>query len=280
MIQTHHHPSSTKGLSSLTTLLTTPTSSLLIDPPFLLPDALTTLTWITSLTPHPPTAIFLTHHHPDHFFSANPILSAFPSAKFYASPYVCTRINNEYDEKIKYWRSVLGEELVPAMPRRPEPYPFSFFVLGGKEDEEEVVVVLLGPVQGDCVDQTVFWIPGAKTVVAGDVVFGRSGHVWVEELESPALLEAWLKTLDMIEQLHPVKIIPGHMEAGWELNAEADLAHTRRYLRLFGEKVTYAPEKLGVREFIIDANSVLYCTSKQSPHLHDSKKYMLNLLRR
>ncbi|RAL01045.1 metallo-beta-lactamase domain protein [Aspergillus ibericus CBS 121593] len=255
MIQTHHHPSSTKGLSSLTTLLTTPTTSLLIDPPFLLPDALSTLSWISSLTPHPPSAIFLTHHHPDHFFSANPILSAFPNAKLYAAPYVLARINNEYDQKIKYWNEVLEDGLVPEVPRRPEPYPWSFFVLGGEKvgeegekGEGEEVVVLLGPVQGDCVDQTIFWIPGERTVVAGDVVFGRSGHVWVEELDSPALLEAWLKTLDMIEQLHPVKIIPGHMEAGWELDAEADLAHTRRYLQLFGEKVTYADKKLGVQE--------------------------------
>ncbi|PWY95111.1 metallo-beta-lactamase domain protein, partial [Aspergillus sclerotioniger CBS 115572] len=242
MIQTHHHPSSTSGLSSLTTLLTTPTTSLLIDPPFLLPDAQATLTWIKTLTPHPPVAIFLTHHHPDHYFSANPILSAFPEAKFYAAPYVLSRINNEYDQKRTYWPNALGEELVPATPRKPDPYPFSFFCLDGE------VVVLLGPVQGDSVEQTVFWIPGNRTVVAGDVVFGRSGHVWVEETESPKLLDAWLKTLDMIEQLHPVKIIPGHMEAGWELDAEADLAHTRRYLRLFGEKVTYASEKMGVKE--------------------------------
>lgn len=44
----------------------------------------------------------------------------------------------------------------------------------------------------------------------------------------------------MIDHLHPQKIIPGHMEEGWELDVKADLDHTRRYLRLFAEKVTYA----------------------------------------
>ncbi|GLA75118.1 hypothetical protein AtubIFM55763_006381 [Aspergillus tubingensis] len=234
MIQTHHHTSTPKGLSSITTLLTTPHASLLIDPPFLLKDAESTIHWIKSLTPHAPSAIFLTHHHPDHFFSANPILAAFPNAKFYAAPYVCARINAEYDQKIKYWPTVLGSDAVPAKPRKPDPYLSSFFMLDG------CPVVLMGPVQGDCVDQTVFWIPESRTVVAGDVVFGRSVHVWVEELESPALVQAWLKTLDMIDHLHPLKIIPGHMEAGWELDVKADLEHTRRYLRLFAEKVAYA----------------------------------------
>ncbi|GKZ22148.1 hypothetical protein AbraIFM66951_006999 [Aspergillus brasiliensis] len=232
MIQTHHRSSSPKGLSSITTLLTTPSASLLIDPPFLLADAYSTITWIKSLTPHAPSAIFLTHHHPDHFFSANPILAAFPDAKFYAAPYVCSRINHEYDQKVKYWPAVLGTDAVPAQPRKPDPYLSSFFLLDGSP------VVLLGPVQGDCVDQTVFWIPEIRTVVAGDVVFGRSVHVWVEELETPTLVQSWLKTLDMIDHLHPEKVIPGHMEEGWELDVQADLDHTRRYLRLFAEKVT------------------------------------------
>lgn len=172
MLQTHQHTSTPKGLSSITTLLTTPNASLLIDPPFLLTDAESTIHWIKSLTPHAPSAIFLTHHHPDHFFSANPILAAFPNAKFYAAPYVCSRINAEYDQKVKYWPTVLGSDAVPAKPSKPDPYLSSFFMLDGSP------VVLLGPVQGDCVDQTVFWIPECRTVVAGDVVFGRSVHVW------------------------------------------------------------------------------------------------------
>ncbi|PWY80658.1 Metallo-hydrolase/oxidoreductase [Aspergillus heteromorphus CBS 117.55] len=234
-IQIHHRCSSPTGLSSVTTLLTTPTSSLLIDPPFLLSDAHATLAWLRTLTTplSPLKAIFITHHHPDHFFSANPILAAFPAAKFYAAPYVRARIDAEYAQKVPYWAKVLGQENIPAAPQRPAPYPFSFFLLG----EEQEPVFLLGPVVGDCVDQTVFWIPGVRAVVAGDVVFGRSVHVWLEETETPALLSSWHSTLNLIASLNPVHIIPGHMEAGWELDAEADLAHTRRYLDLFAEKV-------------------------------------------
>ena len=70
----------------------------------------------------------------------------------------------------------------------------------------------------------------------------------VEEVETPALLHAWYKTLQLISMLDPVKIIPGHLERGWSLDARADLAHTRRYLDLFAEKVTYAETKPQVQD--------------------------------
>lgn len=172
-LQTYIHQSSEKGLSSVTTLITGSHRAVLIDPPFLLPDASAVLSWIAHTAPnHRLVAIFVTHHHPDHYFSANPILAAHPEATLYAAPYVCAGIEAEYDEKVVYWPSVLGKNLVPEKPTKPVPYPFSFFQLDGE------VVVLLGPVQGDSVDHTLFWIPGAKTVVCGDVVYARSTHVW------------------------------------------------------------------------------------------------------
>lgn len=38
--------------------------------------------------------------------------------------------------------------------------------------------MLLGPVQGDSVDHTLFWVPSERTVVCGDSVYARSNHVW------------------------------------------------------------------------------------------------------
>lgn len=70
-----------------------------------------------------------------------------------------------------------------------------------------------------------------------------TGICRVEEVETPQLLDAWVKTLDLIEALSPKTIIPGHLEEGWKLDAKADLEHCRKYLDLFGEKVTYARTK-------------------------------------
>ncbi|OMP86564.1 hypothetical protein BK809_0003734 [Diplodia seriata] len=243
-LKTHHHVSSAKGLSSVTTLITGPKSSILIDPPFLLPDAESVVAWIKKTAPNTElSAIFTTHHHPDHYFSANPILAAFPSARFLAAPYVCAGIEREYADKVAYWPAQFGaHNFSPDPPAKPQPYPFSFVSVDGD------VVVLIGPVQGDAVDHTLFWVPGEEggTVVAGDAVYARSTHVWAEEIETPAIHAAWLGTLDLIESLRPTKLIPGHIERGWEPDAQKDLAHTRAYLRLFDDKIQRAPRKPSV----------------------------------
>ena len=70
----------------------------------------------------------------------------------------------------------------------------------------------------------------------------------VEEIETPAILHAWYITLDLIDALNPTKIITGHIEQGWELNAKEDMAYMRKYLDLFSSKITNAKTKPTVDE--------------------------------
>lgn len=174
-LQTYHRSSSIKGLSSITTIIVGESEAVLIDPPFLIHDAQSVVHWVRDTTNKPLKAVFVTHHHPDHFFSANPILDAFPAAQFYAAPYVLAGINREYDDKVKYWPSVFGKDNVPEEPRKPEQFDFSFFLLQGNPDSP---VVLLGPLQGDSVDHTIFWMPTERTIICGDTIYGRSTHAW------------------------------------------------------------------------------------------------------
>ncbi|BGP29763.1 hypothetical protein JCM10296v2_001508 [Rhodotorula toruloides] len=191
---------------------------MLIDPPFLIPDAEDVITFIKEKTSLPLAAVFSTHHHPDHYFSANPILEAWPEASFYAAPYVCDGIDREYDDKI------------------------NFAVLPGNANSP---IILLGPVIGDTVDHCMFYLPREKVTITGDCMYGRTTHVWAAEIETPAFLEAWRNILDLIDGLDVQRIIPGHLEsaAGLELDANADLEHNRKYLDLFATKITYAEKK-------------------------------------
>jgi glyoxylase-like metal-dependent hydrolase (beta-lactamase superfamily II) len=98
--------SSEKGLSSVTTLIVGSHAAAVIDPPFLIPDANAVVEFIKQKTELPVVAVFCSHHHPDHYFSANPILEAWPESKFYAHAYVRAGIDREYDEKVVYWPKV------------------------------------------------------------------------------------------------------------------------------------------------------------------------------
>lgn len=174
-LKTYIHSSSVKGLSSVTTLVVGDKAAVLFDPPFLVPDAESIVQWIKKTTDLPLRAVFITHHHPDHYFSANPILDAWPKSTMHAAPYVCAGIDREYDEKVIYWPTLFGRENIPEKPRKPTPFEFTFFHIEGNEDSP---IILLGPLQGDSVDHTLFWLPKEKVVICGDSVYARSTHAW------------------------------------------------------------------------------------------------------
>ncbi|GAA5854817.1 hypothetical protein JCM8547_004081 [Rhodosporidiobolus lusitaniae] len=245
-LKVFYKSNSEAGLSSITTLIVSAEGAVLIDAPFLIPDAKEVITWIKETTSLPLVAVFVTHHHPDHFFSANPILEAWPEAQFLAAPYVLAGIEREYDEKIVFWPSIYGD-LVPKNPRKPTAYPYSFFILPGNSNSP---VILLGPVLGDCIDHSMFYLPREKVIITGDCMYGKSVSVWAAEIETADLLESWRNILDLIEGLDVDLIIPGHAEVGEKLDKAVDLAHNREYLELFAKKITYAEKKPGVQEII------------------------------
>lgn len=257
--------SSEKGLSSVTTLIVGSKTAILIDPPLLIPDADATVEWIRSIICHKLSAVLVTHHHPDHYFSANPGLDAFPSAQLYAAPYVCAGIDREYDENIVFWPMMFGKD-VPERPRKPTPFSFSLVTLDGDIESPYCFLdhcraiawiirssgcrgrkLLFAEMQSTlgvrmCGKACLIAASVLQNCVFVDHLLTMTIHR-VEEVETPALLNAWQKTLDLIEALAPTRVIAGHLEAGWVLDAKADIDHTRKYLDLLGEKVTFAKKK-------------------------------------
>lgn len=131
----------------------------------------------------PPRSLLQRECHPRGEFSAKvsrtkltlllSLLQAWPEASFFAAPYVRAGIDREYEEKIKFWPTVYPG-LVPEKPRKPDVYPFSFTILPGNANSP---IVLLGPVQGDTVDHSLFWLPKERTIITGDCMYARSTHV-------------------------------------------------------------------------------------------------------
>lgn len=116
----------------------------------------------------------------------------------------------------------------------PTPYDSSFFALPG---DEKYPIHLVSPLVGDTIDETLFWIPSISTLIAGDSVYSHTMHLWLADLLTPAMTEAWLSTLELIKTLHPEKIIPGHSLTTKHFGANIDLEHTKKYVTYFKDHI-------------------------------------------
>jgi glyoxylase-like metal-dependent hydrolase (beta-lactamase superfamily II) len=183
--------------------------------------------------------IFVTHDHPDHFFSVEVLTDAFPDARVIAAPRVVDDIWRSIPLKLKRWGPMLGKN-GPRHPTAPEAIAESSFELEGHRLE------ILGPMQGDHVHATAVWIPEAKTLVAGDLLFNEM-HLWLGESLEPARL-AWAKSLEKLAALGATRVVAGHKKPGLPDDASS-IAYTQRYLRVFEEAVaaTKTSEELSRR---------------------------------
>ncbi|KAJ8114403.1 hypothetical protein OPT61_g3709 [Boeremia exigua] len=230
------------SLDMVSTLIIGSESAVIIDLPLAVPQAEALASWVANTTDKPLVAAFSTHFHPDHYLSGAAFLSRFPETKYYANTKTVSLIRNEVKDKISTWKSILGNETVVDQARIPTPYDFTFFTLPG---DEEYPIHLLSPLVADTIDETLFWIPSIKTLIAGDSVYSSGLHVWLADMLSPALTEAWISTLDFIEHLNPDLIVPGHALSVDRFGATRDLKHTRAYVSLFQSEV----ESKGVDSF-------------------------------
>lgn len=76
----------------------------------------------------------------------------------------------------------------------------------------------------------------------------RHFSVWIICINSSIILPDTFQVINLIDSLSPSKIIVGHLDAGWELDAQADLEHNRKYLALFRAKIAEAQKKPAVQE--------------------------------
>jgi hypothetical protein len=131
-------------------------------------------------------------------------------------------------------KGVLGENSIVNKVHLPTPYDFSFFTLPG---DEATPIHFLNPLTGDTVDETLFWIPSIKTLIAGDSVYGHDMHLWLADSLTKALTESWLSTLDLIDYLKPNVVIPGHSLSNKKFGCSIDVDHTRTYLRYWQKEI-------------------------------------------
>jgi len=178
-------------------------------------------------TGKPLSTIYITHEHADHFLGLQVFKEAYPGVRILANSNVVDRINKVYQEKLDKWQALLGPDAA------------SRAVVISKYDEdfirfENSRIEILKNLQGDTDANTMLWLPGQRTLIAGDILFNDQ-HVYTAETDATAR-KRWLDSLKKIRDLKPVAVIPGHSKAGAPIDATSAVDFTEKYLSIFEEE--------------------------------------------
>jgi glyoxylase-like metal-dependent hydrolase (beta-lactamase superfamily II) len=179
----------------------------------------------------PLSIIYITHEHADHFLGLEVFKEAYPEVRILANSNVVDRINKVYQERIDKWKGLLGPDAA------------SHVVAVSKYDEdfirfENSKIEILKNLQGDTDANTMLWLPGQKTLIAGDVLFNDL-HVYTAETDMAAR-KRWLDSLKKIRDLKPAAVIPGHSKVGAPIDATSAVDFTEKYLLIFDEELKKA----------------------------------------
>lgn len=207
------------SLYSNTALIEGEHDAVLVDPPFTKADAHRVVAMVLDSGKHL-TAVFVTHDHPDHYFSMDVIAEAFPDAQIVAHPTVVADIWKSLPFKVKRWSPMLGPN-GPAHPSAPAAMTGDTIMLEGHALE------VLGPMQGDHVHATALWVPDIKALIAGDLVYNQM-FLWFGE-HAPSDIAAWDKSLARFEALGPEIVVAGHAKPGLP-NDASGISFSRRYI--------------------------------------------------
>ena len=193
--------------------------AVLVDPPFTKADAHRVVAMVLD-SGKTLKYIFVTHDHPDHYFSMDVLAEAFPDAKIVAHPTVVADIWRSLPFKVKRWSPMLGAN-GPAHPSAPAELEGDTILLEGHK------LKVLGPMQGDHVHATALWAPDIKALFAGDLVYNQM-FLWFGEHDA-ASIAAWDKALATFEALKPEIVVAGHARPGLP-NDASGIAFSRQYI--------------------------------------------------
>ena len=176
------------------------------------------------------TTIYISHGDPDYYFGLDTLTAAFPEARVLASQPTVDHIKKTVEGKLAYWGPKMAAD-APAETIVPGVLEGDSLMLEG----QKLQVVGL---EGKQPERTFVWIPSIKAVVGG-VVVAQNIHVWMADTQTAQSHADWLATLQAIETLKPVTVVPGHY-LGERAGDLTSVQFTADYIKAFDEETVRA----------------------------------------
>ena len=151
------------------------------------------------------THVYVSHFHPDHHFGSGVIKNAFPNAKVVALPSVVRDVVFTTSDKLDTWSIDRFGADTPETTLIPMPLHDARLELEGEE------LLLYDDWEGDCINNSVVWVPSLQTLCATDVAFD-DWHVWFIE-SNVERRKKWRAALDELRRFEARVVIPGHGSA-------------------------------------------------------------------
>jgi glyoxylase-like metal-dependent hydrolase (beta-lactamase superfamily II) len=244
------------------TLISGPTEAVLIDPPITIKQTEALADWVERFGKKL-SSIYITHGHGDHWLGTKPLTERFPGVSVYATAGTLEvmRQNAGVPSDSEFWTTRFPDQIPDASILAKAVPADGFSVEGAK-----ILVVEVG--HSDVDNSTVLHVPSIGLVVAGDVVFNNV-HQYLGQ-SSGGGLDAWLHALDIVEALHPTKVVSGHKDKTRE-DDPSNIAATRKYLndakgllaanptqvQFFSQMMKLYPERLNPSILWLSAQALL-----------------------
>lgn len=204
------------------TLVSGPTEAILIDAQFQKDDAKAVVDMIRA-SGKTLKSVYISHGDPDFYFGLDEIVKAFPDARIEASSETRVYIEKSMKPKNAHWGPILKDN-APSELILPEVIENNILRV---DDIEMKIMGLDGP----DAKHSFVWIPSSKTVLGGVSLF-ENMHAWMADSQTQAERNAWKDKLDMMLELNPETVIPGHY-VGESARDITIIQYMKRYLTDF-----------------------------------------------
>jgi len=197
------------------------TQSILVDAQYLKSDAARLADRIAA-TGTNLNAIIITHPHEDHYLGLETLHRRFPDAPIYISSPGLEAFKRWAQREIDTIKKSNPAEAPESLPM-PEVLPDAGFLVDGRKIE-----VMQGQGDEPKATNTYLWIPSLRALIAGDIVYNNV-HIWLGN-STELSRENWLKSLEVLANLHPRKVVGGHKKMGAS-DSDGAIAFTASYIR-------------------------------------------------